>query len=410
MKIFAITISLLLAGFLGAAAQVLEPPPLPGADDPQAVEEAPATEANTNDPGAALDSFREELAPYGGQWTTRQDVGEVWVPPVPTGWRPYTNGHWANTDQGWGWVADEPWGWATFHYGRWGYYQDLGWAWVPGNVWAPAWVAWQEGSGYVGWAPLPPSVEFSADAGLGVGAAAITAGFFTLVAERNFLAPRVATVILPTSRNVTLLHTCHDITRYPVFGHRVYNSGVDARRIEFATRRAVPRLQVATMASGRRGERGAFYQPPVVSRAARANQGEFGRFLSPRVVEQRRSRPQGFSAQGAPRPGTMTGREPGSSRSRSAEPIYTPDRTRQSRRDAPTYTPDRTTRSRRDTPAYTPDRTRRSTDTRSHAVPVQPSPHNHPGPSRVQPSQPRPQPKSQSKPQPRSSEKSRHRP
>src|SRR3954468_13388419 len=96
MKIFAITISLLLAGFLGAAAQVLAPPPLPGADDPQAVEEAPATEANTNEPGAALDSFREELAPYGGQWTTRQDVGEVWVPPVPTGWRPYTNGHWAN--------------------------------------------------------------------------------------------------------------------------------------------------------------------------------------------------------------------------------------------------------------------------------------------------------------------------
>ena len=32
-----------------------------------------------------------------------------------------------------------------------------GWVWVPGTVWAPAWVSWRYGGGYVGWAPLPPA-------------------------------------------------------------------------------------------------------------------------------------------------------------------------------------------------------------------------------------------------------------
>src|SRR6185295_18713309 len=47
-------------------------------------------------------------------------------------------------------------------YGRW--YQDpeIGWAWVPGNDWAPSWVSWQEGSDYVGWAPLPPGANVNA--------------------------------------------------------------------------------------------------------------------------------------------------------------------------------------------------------------------------------------------------------
>ena len=30
------------------------------------------------------------------------------------------------------------------------------WVWVPGVEWAPAWVTWRVGGGYIGWAPLPP--------------------------------------------------------------------------------------------------------------------------------------------------------------------------------------------------------------------------------------------------------------
>lgn|GEM_PF-3237695 len=414
MKVFGIATALLFAGFYGAAAQVPEPPPFQGQDEEQVVDEPPATEAETNDPEAASFAyFHQELAPY-GEWNTREDVGEVWVPRVPEGWRPYTNGHWAYTDQGWGWVADEPWGWAAFHYGRWAYYQDLGWSWIPGNVWAPAWVAWRQGPGYVGWAPLPPSVEFSVEEGLGIGAAAITAGFFSFVAERDFLAPRVESVILSSSRNVTIIHNCRDNTRYPVFGRRVFNAGLDVRHVEQVTHRAVPRLQVASMAGRRpRGEAGAFYQPPVVSRAARAAHGEFGALLPPRVAARESHRGQRFTASdGSSRPETMNGRRPGS-RSRTGNSFDRPDPATQFRRNPPGYVPDRTSRSRRDTPSYTPDRTRQSSDTRRRVEPVQPVPHYHSNPSRVQPrpqrsSQPRPQPKTQ--PRPRSSEKSQHRP
>jgi len=112
--------------------------------------------------------FHQRLSPY-GRWETHGSYGEVWRPRVAAGWRPYTTGHWVYTDYGWTWAADESWGWAPFHYGRW--YQDpsLGWGWVPGNVWAPAWVDWRNGGGYVGWAALPPEASFSVGVGVNFG-------------------------------------------------------------------------------------------------------------------------------------------------------------------------------------------------------------------------------------------------
>src|SRR4051794_37308139 len=106
--------------------------------------------------------FYDNLAPY-GNWIQRANYGWVWTPKdVAATWRPYQAGHWVWSDEGWTWLSDEPFGWATYHYGRW--YQDaeLGWAWVPGNDWAPAWVSWQEGNDYVGWAPLPPGANVNA--------------------------------------------------------------------------------------------------------------------------------------------------------------------------------------------------------------------------------------------------------
>jgi hypothetical protein len=106
-----------------------------------------------------LGFFYDSLASY-GNWIERPSYGWVWTPRgVSASWRPYQAGHWVWSDQGWTWLSDEPYGWATYHYGRW--YQDpeIGWAWVPGNDWAPAWVSWQEGDDYVGWAPLPPGAN-----------------------------------------------------------------------------------------------------------------------------------------------------------------------------------------------------------------------------------------------------------
>ncbi len=61
----------------------------------------------------SINVFYDGLAQY-GEWVSYEDR-YVFVPAdVRAGWRPYTLGHWVNTDRfGWTWVSDEPFGWAT---------------------------------------------------------------------------------------------------------------------------------------------------------------------------------------------------------------------------------------------------------------------------------------------------------
>jgi len=123
---------------------------------------------------ASFQTFYDALSSQ-GTWIQSSDYGYVWQPQVnDPDWAPYTVGSWAYTDDGWTWVSDEPWGWATYHYGRWVNLDGIGWCWVPGYTWAPAWVSWRYGDGYVGWAPLPPDslvgIDYSDDGSdLGVG-------------------------------------------------------------------------------------------------------------------------------------------------------------------------------------------------------------------------------------------------
>ncbi len=106
------------------------------------------------------DVFYTTLSPY-GEWVSVGSYGRVWRPSpavVGAGFRPYgPGGHWVHTDYGWSYESDWEWGWAPFHYGRWYLDQGYGWVWIPGSAWAPAWVSWRYGGGYVGWAPLPPA-------------------------------------------------------------------------------------------------------------------------------------------------------------------------------------------------------------------------------------------------------------
>ncbi len=108
--------------------------------------------------GEVQASFDDALSPY-GDWTD-VDGTRVWRPAatvVGDDFQPYaTNGQWVSSDYGWYFQSDYPWGWAPFHYGRWALDPNYGWIWIPGTVWAPAWVDWRSGGGYIGWAPLPP--------------------------------------------------------------------------------------------------------------------------------------------------------------------------------------------------------------------------------------------------------------
>jgi len=98
-----------------------------------------------------------------GTWVEVGSYGRCWHPVgVAVGWRPYCTGEWVWTDCGWYWQTDEAWGWACYHYGYWVVDPAYGWVWVPGVEWAPAWVSWRVGGGYVGWAPLPPPGFFFA--------------------------------------------------------------------------------------------------------------------------------------------------------------------------------------------------------------------------------------------------------
>ncbi len=107
-------------------------------------------------PPVPLRDFVSALKPL-GEWILHPRWGRAWRPPgVAMGWRPYFHGRWVPTGQGWYWVSDEPWGWATYHFGRWSLDPLLGWIWLPERTWAPSWVAWRQGKGLVGWAPLGP--------------------------------------------------------------------------------------------------------------------------------------------------------------------------------------------------------------------------------------------------------------
>src|SRR5580658_446520 len=152
-------------GVAPSAAPAPEPPPA-------VITAPPAT--------PTIDYFQAHLTPY-GQWVDVPDVGAAWVPAEANNlaWRPYMNaGHWQFTDAGWFWQSDYPWGDMAFHYGRWINNEFTGgrWGWVPGYDWAPSWVSWREGTGGMGWAPLPWGVEFRVGQGLYWHGAAVVAG------------------------------------------------------------------------------------------------------------------------------------------------------------------------------------------------------------------------------------------
>ena len=224
-----------------------------------------------NHEAVGYDAFYNHLSPY-GHWVNRPRLGWGWAPGrVRSGWRPYSVGHWAYSDYGWTWVSAEPWGWATYHYGRWDSDPEQGWTWTPGSDWAPAWVSWQQGGDYIGWAPLPSAIGWTAGVGLAFGGVdlgvAIAPSQYCFVGGRNFLAANIAVVAVPFGQNAALFGQTRNITRYDVVGNRIVNGGLPVERVQQFTGRPVPRFTVASATrptgGAERGNQLSLYRPAV---------------------------------------------------------------------------------------------------------------------------------------------------
>ena len=185
-------------------------------------------------------NFDETLSPY-GQWVETGEGpnnGQAWRPDpdvVGEDFQPYaTGGRWVYSDWGWTWESDYPWGWAPFHYGRWALTPSWGWVWYPGTVWAPAWVDWRFGGGYIGWAPLPP-----------VGFAVVVQPwrpYWCFVPSNVFIYHDVWAYRLPVDR----IHAAYAAT-VPVhqavsYGRARWYAGPPVPQVEHAVGRPVPRV------------------------------------------------------------------------------------------------------------------------------------------------------------------------
>ena len=195
-------------------------------------------------PDMGMDSMYEQLSPY-GNWVNMDPYGYVWTPRnMGYRWRPYSDGHWVMTDYGWTWIANEPWGSIPFHYGRWGFDNDFGWFWVPGTVWGPAWVSWRSNDQYMGWAPLPPGIEFHAGMDFGSISVGIPGQFWIFLQTSHFLDNDLYRYTLPYERNATIIN--YTVINNNIFlrDNRIMNEGVGVDFVRRATRRAVPQYRI----------------------------------------------------------------------------------------------------------------------------------------------------------------------
>ena len=252
--------------------------------------------------------FYDELSPY-GRWERVSRYGDCWVPlDVPVGWRPYTVGYWVDTDYGWMWISQDPWGGIPYHYGRWAYDSDRGWLWVPDDdeIWAPAWVSWRYDDQYIGWAPLPPDAGWGSS-GLSLSISVLdrsinrSAWCFTPI--RTFGTTRIRSSLLPVSRNVTLLASTRNVTRYEVYNSLPAERGLRPEIIERVTGRRFQRYRVVDTRSQAnlrspeiQGSTIAVYRPRITG--VRSQRAKFaprgGTRSSPAVVNRQQSEQRRF--------------------------------------------------------------------------------------------------------------------
>jgi hypothetical protein len=272
------------------------PPPMP-----MPAAEAPPPDAGTapdyvGNPPEDVNWFYSDLAPYGA-WALLEGVGWCWQPSIVLiahDWRPYCDGgHWICTDQGWYWQSEYSWGWAPFHYGRWYLHPRCGWVWQPDRKWGPAWVAWRAFGDYCGWAPLPPTAVFAANAGwrfqgkqVGLDSEfGLRPGQFTFVPLQDFEAKDVSRHRLPETEVAAIYKQTTAVNNYTGHKDTIINRGIPVERIAAAAHRTITKATIRDLPAngagpgpgsvpvlrGRQEEGAIVYRRPLTAPARPAN-------------------------------------------------------------------------------------------------------------------------------------------
>ncbi len=205
-------------------------------------EYGPQVTTSSQNLDSSVSEFRDVLSPY-GTWVDLPDVGWVWRPDpnvVGPDFVPYaTGGRWVSSDWGWTFETDWDWGWAPFHYGRWFTTPSMGWVWWPDSEWAPAWVDWRWGDGFVGWQPLaPPGISI----GLGLG--------WTFVGASDFVRPDVWRHRLPPERVPGLLRQTRPVGEHVEARAGHWNRGPEPSEVARVTGQEVPLARPMTPPTG----------------------------------------------------------------------------------------------------------------------------------------------------------------
>jgi len=240
-----------------AAAPAPTPAPLP---TPPLASALPPPAAIPPEADASSSPFYNDLAPY-GSWAQQPDYGLVWQPTVDTinpDWSPYVDaGQWLYSDSGWYWQSDYTWGWATFHYGRWVNIPHRGWVWQPGNIWAPAWVAWRSSDSYIGWAALPPGAGLNILAQLTYNSKPIgpnstlglPASAYTFVNVSNLTSRNIPRRAVPAHRINALVQSSAVLDSYAIVNNRIFNGGASPEAVGAGRHRAVPQVALRAVSS-----------------------------------------------------------------------------------------------------------------------------------------------------------------
>jgi hypothetical protein len=200
--------------------------------------------------GVNLGSVQEFYQPLQahGVWIQTANYGQCWRPAyVGAGWRPYTNGSWVWTNYGWYWTTTEPWGWATYHYGRWVLDSYYGWVWVPDVEWAPSWVSWREGGGYIGWAPMPPRCSWGNGGYFVYREDWIAPSWFVYIGIGNFCRPITPRYCVPHHH---VHHQTVNITNIKQVNNIVINNGPSVERVRRENRQHMREANLNRVVAG----------------------------------------------------------------------------------------------------------------------------------------------------------------